>query len=269
MAGTQKLAYAKGGGQWRSYLRFAKKYKIKQWPISEHTLCLYAQYLSYTFHSPKAVRNYLSGIRTLHILLKTQPPNLKDIEVRLTLRGLERLMKHEVKQAQPLTPEILQDILPYLDLSKRTDLAFWGVLIVGFFAMLRKSNLLSDSVASFNPLKQLTGNHVEFKQGLALLKITWAKNIQFRQRALDVPLFEIPDSPLCPVRVLKALVNLQGKNKRPLFGRGTKVLLTYTQFQKKLRTVLNRAGYRGEAFSSHSLRRGGLTGLIGRESPTH
>ena len=48
---TQTAAYAKGTlrnllCQWRSFVRFCNKYKISQWPVPEHTLCLYAQYLA-------------------------------------------------------------------------------------------------------------------------------------------------------------------------------------------------------------------------------
>ena len=47
-------------------------------------------------------------------------------------------------------------MLGYLDLKKHRDLVFWAILLVGFFGMLRKSNLIPDSQASFDPIKQLT-----------------------------------------------------------------------------------------------------------------
>ena len=133
---TQKQAYAKGTlknllCQWRSYIRFAKKYNITQWPVSEHIMSLYARFLAYTFHAPKAIKNYLYGIKTLHILMNQPPPNLKDPEVRITMRGIEKLLAHTPKQALPLSPEILTDILGYLDISIHRDLVFWGILLVG------------------------------------------------------------------------------------------------------------------------------------------
>ena len=264
LAKTQKSAYSPGTlrnliCQWKSFLRFCKKYGINKWPVSEHILSLYAQFLGYTFHSPKAIRNYLSGVRTLHILTKSKPPNLKDPEIRLTMRGLERLLQHESKQAPAMTPEILVDMLGFLDLDNHEDLVFWGICVIGTFAMLRKSNLVPDSVKSFDPLKQLTPKHVVLKEGLALLKITWAKNIQFRQKVLEIPLFEVEGSALCPVKILRKLKKIQQGNQNwPLFGLGRHVTYTYTQFHKKLRSVLCKAGYRGKVFSSHSLRRGGV-----------
>ena len=260
---TQTGAYAKGTlknlvCQWRSFLRFCRKYKIRQWPVKEHTLCLFAQFLAFSFHSQKSVRNYLSGVRTLHVLAKVHPPDLKDIEIRLTLRGLARKMARPVKRAQPLTPEILLDILPHLNLNRRKDLVFWGLLLVGFFSMLRKSNLVPDTVHGFDPAKQLTRGHIEFREGFAIVKITWAKNLQNQQRVVQVPLFAIDNSPLCPVRALRALLQTPGRKHHPLFGTGNKISFTYNQFQTKFRNLLKKAGYRPKAFSSHSIRRGSV-----------
>ena len=261
---TKKRAYAKGTlknlmCQWRSFYRFSRKFKILEWPISEHTICLYAQYLAFSFHSPKAIKNYLYGIKTLHVLLQQPPPNLKHAEVRLTLRGLEKIMQHTPKQAAPLTPDILTDILSQIDISQHGDLVFWSILLVGFFGMLRKSNLLSDSRRSFDPIKQMTTSHVTFKPGLLIIKATWAKNIQARERVLEIPIFEMPSSPLCPVTAVKALASIQHKKHWPLFGKGHNPVFTYTQFQAKLKQTLNKCGYKGQAFSSHSMRRGGAT----------
>ena len=258
---TQKSAYAQGTLNnflcyWRAFIRFSKKYKIYEWPVSVHTLCLFAQHLAYTFHSSKSVRNYLFGIRTLHILARMEPPNLKDIEVSLTLRGLAKKMKNTVRRAHPLTPSILLDILSLLNLNKKADLVFWATLVVGFFGMLRKSNLMPDAKNSFDPERQLSRGHVYFSEGIAVIKITWAKNIQFKQKVLEIPLFEILNSPLCPVTLLKVLLAEPGKDHYPLFGSGHKVLLTYNQFQNRLKSLLKRAGYREKSFSSHSMRRG-------------
>ena len=166
-------------------------------------------------------------------------------------------MLKAIKQAQPLTPDILLDILAQLDLEKKPDLVFWATLVIGFFGMLRKSNLMPDTKKGFDPSKQLMRSHIYFQEYLAILRITWVKNIQFRQRTLEIPLFAIPGSPLCPVTLLKLLMKNPGKPQHPLFGIKGKVVFTYSQFQTKLRKVLKAAGYRECAFSTHSMRCGG------------
>ena len=150
--------------------------------------------------------------------MRVKPPELNDIEVRITLQGLNKTMLNPVKQAHPLTPDILLDIVAYLDLTKRYDLVFWGLLVVGFFTFFRKSNLMPDNVLNFDPRKQLTKAHVRFEQTLAVINVTWSKTIQYRQKILEVPLFSIDNSPLCPVRVLRALTQLPGKRGGLLFA---------------------------------------------------
>ena len=235
---TQAAAFAKGTVknllcQWRSFIRFYIKYNLKQWPVPEHNMCLYAQFLAYNFKSVRSVRSYLYGVRTLHVLLKVDPPNMLDIEMKLTLRGLNKWLISPVKQAQPLTPEMLIDMVEFLDLRKHADFNFWGSLLIGFFSMFRKSNLMSDTLEGFDPARQLTRGHISFRGELAIVKVTWTKTIQYRQKVLEILIFPIPNSPLCPVRVLKLILRKSGRPSHLLFGTRSKIAFTYNQWQRK------------------------------------
>ena len=244
--------------QWRSYFRFSARFKYHTWPVTTHLLCLYAQFLAYTFHTAKAVRAYIGGLRTLHSLLRFEPPSLKDIEVRLTLMSLAKQLNKPVKQAQPVDPQILLEFFTFLDMKKSTDLVFWSMLVIGFFAMLRKSNLMPNSRKNFDYTKLFTRAHVKFSGDIAILLVTWSKTLQYRNKILEIPLYPIPNSPLCPVTILKALLSFKGRRSDPLF-KSRSGIMTYAQFNKKLKWVARKAGYKINTFSSHSLRRGGAT----------
>ena len=256
---TKKSAYAPGTFknlvcQWRAYFRFAKRYKIFEWPVKEHTLCLFAQSLAYRLIAIKSIKNYINGLCTLHALMNVQPPSTKNIEVRLTIRALTKLMARETKRAQPLTPEILLDLFVFLNMQKLRDRVFWAILLIGFFGMLHKSNLVSDTIEGFDGNKQLTVGHILMKEKFLIIKVTWAKNIQNRETVLEILVFPIPGSPLCPVNAVKSLLSRDSKQHHPLFGKKGKPLFTYNQFQRKLRKTLRRAGYQEKLFSSHSMR---------------
>ena len=200
-----------------------------------HNMCLYAQFLAYFFKTEKAIRNYLNAVKTLHILAQVEPPDLKDIEMSITMKGLKKKLARSVKRVQPLTPEILKDILAQLNLEKYVDIVFWAMLLIGFFAMLCKSNMVSDTIEGFDPIKQLTRGHIEFIEEIAIIKVTWAKNIQNQEKLLEIPLFSVAGSVLCPVATLKWLLSMKGKKHYLLFGKGNKPLFTYSKFQKKLK----------------------------------
>ena len=128
--------------QWKAFRHFSLKYNIFIWPVPIHVLCLFAQYLSYTFHSVQAVKNYVAGVCKIHVLMQAEPPSLRHIEGQLTFLGLKKKMKSKPQQAHLINPDILLDLVIYLDLTKRHDLMFWGILVLGFFIFFRKSNLI-------------------------------------------------------------------------------------------------------------------------------
>ena len=113
---TQASTYASGTlrnlkCQCRSFPRFSAKCKVFEWPVSIHTLCLFVQYLAYTFHSAKVVRNYLNGVHIIHILMWVEPPSMGDIEVCITLMGLNKILLTPIRQAHTITPDIMLDVV--------------------------------------------------------------------------------------------------------------------------------------------------------------
>ena len=128
---TQAAAYSKGTlqnlvCQWKSFIRFCHRYGYLGWPTSVHVVCLYAQFLAYTFKSAKAIRSYLSGVKLLHLLSHVDPPDLKDIEVSLTMKGMTKKLARPVKRTQPITPDIMLDMLVYLNLKLANQSSLLG-----------------------------------------------------------------------------------------------------------------------------------------------
>ena len=71
---TQMAAFADGtvdnlSRQWKKYLLFCSLVDSKPLPISPTKLCVYLQFLANTMKSPATVRAYLSGLKTLCLLL--------------------------------------------------------------------------------------------------------------------------------------------------------------------------------------------------------
>ena len=90
-----------------------------------------------------------------------------------------------------------------------------------------------------------------------MVTVSWSKTIQFKQKDLEIPLFSIPGSLLCPVSVLRALLRIKAKPRDPLFLLKGGTAMTYSKFHKMFKSTLKRAGYNQKLFSSHSMRRGG------------
>lgn len=69
-------AYAEGTHnnlkiQWETYLMFCIYFGLTYLPMDTSTLSLYAQFLGRSFKSTQSIKNYLSGVKTMHHLLPT------------------------------------------------------------------------------------------------------------------------------------------------------------------------------------------------------
>jgi hypothetical protein len=61
-----------------------------------------------------SIRNYISGVKLLHLFLDKEYPQFDSFHLKLVLKGLSRTKPHCPKQAQPITPKQAQPITPKL-----------------------------------------------------------------------------------------------------------------------------------------------------------
>ena len=125
--------------------------------------------------------------------------------------------------------------------------------------MFRASNLVPRSTKKWSGIRQLSRSSVEFNKSGMILKIKWSKTIQFRQRILEIPVFAIPGSILCPVRAVRRVLKISKASSRgPLLAISNSKMFTYGMLQRKLKEVINRIGLDKTKYSSHSMRRGAV-----------
>lgn len=143
---SQRAAYAEGTNknlrwQWQSFIIFCLFFHFTPLPATIECLCLYAQFLSRKFKAVESIRNYLSGVRTLHILAEKRYRGEHSMALRLTLRGLARKNLHCVRQAATLSPGILAGIYQTLDLTNLHDITMWALLLLAFFLPYQGSQI--------------------------------------------------------------------------------------------------------------------------------
>lgn len=265
---SRQSAYASGTTknlhtQWKTFLMFCTFFEIISIPVSLHNLCLYAQFLSRTFKSVASIKNYINGVRILHLFLDIEFPDLKKFEIKLLLRGIARSNPHLPKRALAITPDILARIHSFLNLSNPNEASFWSLFLTAFFMMARKSNLVPNGIKDFDPKKHLTRQDIKIQNNALLITLKWSKTIQFGERLLQIILVAIPDHPLCPVSAYKNMCTLVKCNPMsPAFCRfkkGKVIPIIYSEFQKSIKIYLNMIGEKADLYSSHSFRRGGAS----------
>ena len=246
-----------------AYFQFCTKVKVSPLPISQTNLGRYIAYLSRRL-SFSSVRQYLNVVRLLHLEAGLANPLEKNWYVQSILKGVKRVKGNTVNQKLPITLDILIGIFTKLNLTESFDRCFWSACLVAFFSFFRKSNLLVQSLAVFDPAKHLCATDAQFNPKGVVLTVRWSKVIQFRERILLIPLPHIPKSPFCPsTSLLTLLLDCPAPGSpTPLFryrqGKNI-VVLTQDVFTIKLRECLQELGYQAREFSGHSFRHGGAS----------
>lgn len=277
---SMKAAFSKGTSknlkiQWRSYLLFCQFHGLKAIPATVETLCVYAQFLIRSFSSVESVKNYISGIKTMHLMLDVKFPSENLVQLNLLYKGMARKNPHLPHKALPVTPQILQDMFRFLNTRTSVDATFWCLFLFMFFLMSRKSNMVPVSYADFDPQKQLLRQDVKLCAGAIVVFIKWSKTNQFGSRLLKIPLTAIQGSVLCPVAAYTNMIKLTpALETAPAFclngpGHDSVVRpLLYSQLEKKLAALIAKTGRDPKLFSSHSFRRGGCSFAFKSGVPT-
>lgn len=114
-------------------------------------------------------------------------PFLQLYKVHLTLKGIQRTVKHTPNQAPPITPDILSKLVSVIDLDDSKEVTFMRAFLFTFFLFARVSNL-PHAASRFDTVQHLCRGDI-FKCWAGLLVLfKWSKTIQFRERRLMLSL---------------------------------------------------------------------------------
>ena len=206
-------------------------FSVQPVPASIECVCLFAQFLSRSFKAVTSIQNYINGVHTLYALLDVPFPRTDNIELKLTVKGLKRLKPHTIRQAAPLSTQILHRVHGLLDLTAPFDATLWALLLLAFFTLSRKSNLVVTGQKAFDKNRQVWRSDVLIGERGLLVQFRWSKTNQFGSRVLLVPVLAIPGSVLCPLETYNYMLRLiPAKGDGPAFVlpvKGALVPVTY------------------------------------------
>ena len=246
--------------QLNSYQQFCDRYMLFYFPCDNRQLCRFGQHLAGRFESPDTVGNYLSGMRTILALSGLEIPDPKEKQMQMFITRLKRVMQHSVKQAAPVTPQILLRMSKVVNVKDRVEVIAWTAVLLGFYMFLRKSNLVPDAMDKFDGLQQFTRSDANLL-GLdkaMMFEVRWTKTLQFRQRILRFPVLPADNKQISPVFwTHKMILDNPGQPQDPLFLIKTpkdKLCLSANQLVYRLRKWLKLIGEDDMSYSLHSLR---------------
>ena len=198
-------------------------------------------------------------------LLGQEVPDVKDRQMHIFTMGLKRVMDHTIKQAEPITPQLLLRMSKVVNYRDRIEIIAWTATLLGFYMFLRKSNLVPDAMDKFQPLHQFRRSDINLL-GLELAmmcEIRWTKTLQDWQKVLRFPVLPTDNKAICPVFWTHLMIQQNpGQSHEPLFliqTPGGVLCLSANQLIYRIRKWLKLIGEHELSYSLHSLRRGGAT----------
>jgi hypothetical protein len=187
-----------------------------------------------------SIRNYISGVKTLHLLLSYNIDHINSYLLNLSLRGFNRLHPRSVNRAEPITLHILRSIHAFSDFSDQDNIVYWCLFLFAFFLVARKSNLVPTN--SSDIVKGIYSNTtcIKYFGNYILVHFNWSKTIQFAVEEL------------CQVYAYELKFHRQNDL---FYSLKDGSYVSYYLFQKKLLLCIENIGLNPDLFSSHSYKR--------------
>ena len=213
------------------------------------------------------IKNLFTSIKLMHRALDKDFPE-DDFQVDSTLKAIKRLLSGTPFQTLPITPEILIKMYLFVDIRDPEQLAIWCSFLTGFRCLLRKSNLVPNTLSTFDSVTGLSRSKIFIPEDddVALVYLNWSKTNQFGNREMVVPMVADSVRALDPVFHLRELFSTCVlADDKPAFSYikyGKVKCVMYTKFTQDLKKLLDKAGYRSKNYSGHSFRRGGASYLF-------
>ena len=174
----------------RQWLFFTIFFGLCILPASTDNLILFAEIMAVTCGYDH-IKNVIGSVGFLHKILDL-PFDRESFRLRLTLQSLKRRLARAPLQALPITIEHLKKMYTFVNIDDPEDLAVWTSILVGFFGLLRKKNLVPEDLNDIDTFKILTRRKILIDESrvVAILLFNFAKNNQFGQKQPVIPLIK-------------------------------------------------------------------------------
>lgn len=135
---------------------------------------------------PQSIPVYLSAIRALHIAHGYPNPLDDTLQLRQTVRGINRLHGITAKQKLAITIELLGNMKQFISLSSHDDYVKWSAMVTAHFFLLRCGEFTVSHPKDFRPDRYLTLADVQLRTSpdgteFIALRLKTSKTDQFRR----------------------------------------------------------------------------------------
>lgn len=224
-------------------------------------MCRYAVELSESLRY-STIQNYISGVLSLNRYFGYDAKNVRsDFEFVMTLSGIRRVLGDPTPVRPSFTLKDLVRMSECVNFSIPEERCMWACLALSFRALLRKSNIVPDSLLQSEGHFLRRGAVCLTEWGLEV-KVSSSKTVQYMQRVHKIPITMAIGSPLCAASLVRQHVMdfPSDDPESPFFvvRKGSKIVpLTYSVLMVFLKRLMKSSGFDPHRAGMHSLRRAG------------
>lgn len=247
--------------QWGKYIRFCRSNRFTPVPADPITI---ARFLVHLGKSRKfsTCNNYMSAIVTLHKFFGFAGDFREMFLTKMVLKGLARRLGKQVDQKIGLTVDDLQRIHASLDFRDVNVITKWTALMFCFRTLLRKSNVVQNSLKDKGSVIQRAD--IDFTAEGMLVMVRKTKTIQNNEYVIKIPVSYVNNPCFCVTSMVAShflrTPNIDGCLFCVQEGGFWKPLL-YKDLLNFLKNCVKCIGLSPEEVGLHSLRRSGAAFL--------
>ena len=253
--------------QWRKYLKFCADIGQVPMPADVQTVVRFLVFLARDCKY-STVNNYLSALISLHKFYGYDVTFRDSFLVKLVMRGLRAQLGDHKIQMQHLTVSQLTSMF-HGSVKTSLDLAIWGILILSFRSLLRKSNIVPDS--PINMRHVVRRRDVVFSSWGITILVRSTKTLQAQEYVLEIPIHYVKNRVFCAATALREHLEVApGYLDGPLFLKQTNgrwVPILYKEVLAFIKHAVTDIGLPSQEYGTHSFRRSGAGFLHGIGTP--
>ena len=260
----------------KKYARLARQYgwlnkNGSVWPVSRQSLLCYIMFSQKKGNQPATISTYLSTLAKYH-MYKGYFKWRKEVRMHPTISiAVQNIKAHHlfstVKQKEPITTDMLQQIKNRCNLSNPHQALFWCIATVAFHTLSRLGELTVSDQRRIPWAIRLSNLNDQTKAEIPFITITLPRTKVHNPSKPEFILIRATHDTICP---LEAFTNYLKMRQKPSYAPGSTGLFVLSNgafasrnwFLGGLKQVLPTANV-----ASQSFRAGGATHLAMRGAP--
>ncbi len=234
---------------------------------------LFAVFLA-KFIKWSTIRNYLSGVRSLHVEELGYVPWAYGLRLRRLLKGIKRLLPSSVRKRAPVTIKVLREWFKFFDFKNPLHVEAWLSILLAFYGLLRKSEFTRPDGMLFDPLLHMSWKSFMFEfdgAGRVVSMKYWLARSKTDQDGVGCWVhYAFVGGWLCPVTWLRLLKRMRpdSLDTDPVLLSASGGGMTSSQFSSLVQSLAALSpACAGADITAHSLRIGGCMALFEAGAP--